>query len=318
MRMDSKALGIGLVVLGGALGTLGCGGDDGSGSARPSGSRGGTTGTNTDAGTGGTTGGTTGTSDNTTGGTAGTTTGTGENTSVPPSCPTPEAVTSPLILNFDDGNVQDAAPSLGMYVYAAEGGTITPAQGAEAQGLATPGANGTTSAFRFVGSGFPADAYGGGLGVWMNCRDASSATGLKFWLKSDVPLAVKVEIPANKKATEGGECTGDDTTCQHARFQVEATGGEWKEVEVPFSALTGGKPVSTLDPSQITGIGFEIVKPEAPAAGWGWDVSIDEVTWLGMTVDPSDAPPSDGTDPGNGTAGAPGGDVEGAQDGATP
>jgi hypothetical protein len=283
MRIGSKASGLGLVLVAcGAMAFAGCGGSDGDdGSARPRGGSGGTTART--AGTGGTTGGAPGTG-GTTGGSAGTDTtgGTGGTASVQPVCPSPEAVTSPEILSFDDGAVQNAEPSLGMYVYAAEGGTITPPQGLEVQGLAQPGANGTTGAFGFVGAGFPADAYGGGLGVWMNCRNASAATGVKFWLKSDTPVLVKVEVPGTKKVVDGGECVGDDSTCQAARFQVDSTGGVWKEIEVPFSSLTGALPATAFDPSKITGIGFEIVKPATPAEGWGWDVSVDELKWMGM------------------------------------
>jgi hypothetical protein len=279
---------------------VGCGGSDGDdGGSRASGGKGGTTGGT--AGTGGSTGGTTGGTAGTGGSTGGTTGGSGGSSGAAPACPTAEAVAGPEILTFDDGVVQDAAPSLGMYVYAAEGGTITPAAGSEVEGLAEPGADGSTAAFHFVGTGFPADAYGGGLGVWMNCRNASEATGVKFWLKSDVPLLVKVEVPGNKKVADGGDCVGDDTACQQARFQVEATDGEWEEVEVPFSSLTGGKPVATFDASKVTGIGFEVVKPAAPEAGWGWDVSIDEVEWAGV----------EGGDGAGGAPGVGGGSSEG-------
>ena len=293
MRIGSKASGIGLVLICGTMAFVGCGGSDGDdGGSRASGGKGGTTG-----GTGGTTGGTGGSTGGTTGGTGGstggTTGGTGGTGGAAPVCPTAEALTAPEILNFDDGAVQNTGPTLGMYVYSAEGGTITPAQGLEVDGITEPGANATTGAFSFVGTGFPADAYGGGLGVWMNCRNASTATGVKFWLKSDMPLVVKVEVPGNKKFADGGECMGVDAACQPARLQVDATGGEWKEVEVPFSSLTGGMPVTTFDPAKVTGIGFEVVKPAAPEAGWGWDVSIDEIEWMGV-------------EGGNGEGGAPG------------
>jgi hypothetical protein len=70
--------------------------------------------------------------------------------------------------------------------------------------------------------------------------DASQFDGIRFWIKSDVPVTVGIITAEIRRVSEGGTCdlTADQTNCFYRfSFTMAATGGEWAQQQVPFSAL---------------------------------------------------------------------------------
>jgi hypothetical protein len=71
--------------------------------------------------------------------------------------------------------------------------------------------------------------------------DASSAGGIRFWMKSNVPVSVQLPLPETTVPSEGGACS-DDANAQncenHFSFFISAPSPDWTEYRVPFSALT--------------------------------------------------------------------------------
>jgi hypothetical protein len=141
-------------------------------------------------------------------------------------------------------------------------------------------------AARFSGSGFT--DWGALMGFELDTQnlkndpyDASSTGGIKFWMKSDVPVAVNFLIPQTVLLTDGGLCAADSTdpNCNsHFSFKITAPSNDWTEYEVPFSALTqqyGG--TATWNPQVLLGVQF-LVGP-----GAAFDVWVDDVSFYRCT-----------------------------------
>jgi len=70
--------------------------------------------------------------------------------------------------------------------------------------------------------------------------DGSRYDGIRFWLKSDVPVIVGFTSPETLPVSENGTCdqSPPQENCRHHfEFVTAATGGEWVDYKVPFSAL---------------------------------------------------------------------------------
>lgn len=124
-------------------------------------------------------------------------------------------------------------------------------------------------AARLTGSGLL--AWGAQMGPSLNNFDASQFSGIKFWLKSDVPINVQFVTPAtaNPNETNGVGCQDGDNerNCDFPySFNVGANGNEWVEYTVPFAALRQAEPFHGLgnllpgtaawDPSHLLRINF--------------------------------------------------------------
>ncbi|HEV8244438.1 MAG TPA: hypothetical protein VGP93_01590 [Polyangiaceae bacterium] len=261
---------------------VGCGDD-----APPKASNGGATSGGT-GGTGVTTGGAGGI---VSGGAGGISSGGTGGVTPPDVCLTKLAVENAKILDYEDGTTGDMT-TVGMYTYGepgadavppGNGGTISPLPDAVDTGLiTTDGANGTSNSYHFTGTGFKAASWGGGFGIWLACTDASTVDGVKFYYMSDQALTVSIPIPANVTNLQMGECQGDFNTCKQWSTEIPAAAA-WTEVSIVWADLTGGIPAA-FDNTEVIGIGFAIVVPAAAADGWGWDVSLDEVEWIGGPV----------------------------------
>jgi hypothetical protein len=147
---------------------------------------------------------------------------------------------------------------------------LTPAAGTTFVQTAIPGGRGTShQAARFTGSGFT--SWGAQMGFSSNAYDASQVGGIKFSMKSDVPVIVGFPIPATSPASEtaGGTCQDSPTArdCdEHFAFTVGASDNAWVERTVPFAALRQTAPFHGIgnlipgsamwDPSQLLGIYF--------------------------------------------------------------
>ncbi len=275
MRLGaSTAGGFGLALLCGTFLFVGCGGDDsGDDSSRTGGaggkggtsSTGGAAGTSTTGGAGGTTGGTTGTGGST-GGTGGTPVD---------ACAGAMTVTGGVITDMEVSAAMFTGG--GYYIYSdTAGGTTTPT-GA----TITPEAGGHVgNALHFSGTGFPSTSWGAGVGIWLTCVNASGVDGISFWMKNDVPVKVSVSQPSTQAVMYGGTCTA--TNCTNNAAPNVAANASWTQVDVQWSSFTGG--TAPLESNHITGIDFQIPMPAGTTADWGFDVSVDDVSWLGGTT----------------------------------
>jgi hypothetical protein len=281
MRFGASSAGsLGLTLLCGTVLFVGCSGDDGGSGDRAGGatSKGGSAGSTT-GGTGGSTGGTGGS----TGGTGGSTGGTGGSGGmVTDRCVGAMAVDPGLLTDFDA-----ALTGGGFYIYQdkteGKAGTTTP-DATPAVPVITPEEGGYAGkGLHFVGEGFAADSWGAGMGIWLDpCLDPSAATGVSFYVNSDVALRVGVVTPETQSTEFEGTCTLGDS-CKNNTVAVADTGGEWAIVELEWTEFAGGT-VMPLDPTGVTGIDIGIAPPAGTAAEWGFDVFIDDVSWMGEST----------------------------------
>lgn len=176
------------------------------------------------------------------------------------------------IATFEDGN------AAGLYVYddTSGGGAITPATNSTVKtGLKDGGANGTSKAFEFGGTGFGATSYGGGVGISLLCTNASALHGIRLWIKSNVKVAVALST-SDDTVAPNGDCIGNANTCVSPTAFVDSTSGVWSDVTLPWSNFAGGTP-RAFDPAEIVGVGLVIQRPLGASNGWGWDVWFDEL-----------------------------------------
>jgi hypothetical protein len=115
--------------------------------------------------------------------------------------------------------------------------------------------------------------------------DGSAYDGIRFWLKSDVPVIVGFTSAATLPVSLGGTCDLSPTheNCNH-HYEVTtpATGGEWLDSRVPFSALRQAAdrnapvnpvpPNATWDSSRMRSIAFLTSSPD-------FDVWIDDIAF---------------------------------------
>jgi hypothetical protein len=119
--------------------------------------------------------------------------------------------------------------------------------------------------------------FGAAPGQTVPCIDASAYTGVSFHVVDNAGTAasLQVSIQAHKDApidvtNKRGECvwTSDTTKFSecfypNASAAVPAGGGE---VQVPFADFKGGKPVDTVDPTELDGVQFQFPWTEGMAA----------------------------------------------------
>jgi hypothetical protein len=104
--------------------------------------------------------------------------------------------------------------------------------------------------------------------------DASSAGGVKFWMRSTAPVSVQFLLPETTLPSDGGSCadTAAARNCNNAfSFLITAPSHDWVEYEVPYSALSQPGGSATWNPRFLLGLQFA-VRPGAP-----FDVWIDDI-----------------------------------------
>src|SRR5690606_35830190 len=108
--------------------------------------------------------------------------------------------------------------------------------------------------------------WGGALGFWMGCTDASAYDGLSFWARGPVPgelvtLGLSMEAtspPAEEDPAAGGTCTGTECVGPSVAFEVTSS---WQQVLLPWSAFepgTNGSSSIPADGTDITGFTFSV------------------------------------------------------------
>jgi hypothetical protein len=158
----------------------------------------------------------------------------------------------------------------GSYAYAAPG-QPTPV------GTATPDGTG----IEIVDSFSPADGGGdyAGVGLYFagtSCLDASAYTGIRFDLAGDLggcalALGAASSADLDSVANPGrGGCPSGSGSCYGPAAAVSPGA---TTVMVPFTSLAGGMPVSTLDPSTVVTVQWQLAPPASGSCSADFTVS---------------------------------------------
>jgi|GEM_PF-3470633 len=162
---------------------------------------------------------------------------------------------------------------------------------------AIPGGRGASHyAARLAGTGITGLARMGfvldSMGAEEVDYDGSQYDGIRFWLKSDVPVVVGFTSPQTLPASQNGTCdqsTAQENCHHHFEFATSATGGEWLDYKLPFSALRQAAdqdapasvvpPNATWDASRLRAIAFLTSSPD-------FDVWVDDVAFYRCGAEP--------------------------------
>ncbi len=192
-------------------------------------------------------------------------------------CSAPSVVTSPLITDFEsyDGATdaaswefnfngdEDAVGAIYGGVFELEDGT-----GAYSLGFVT-GAD--DSMWALSAQNDSAEDWGGGIGFWHGCMDASSYTGIQFMAKGSTPVGtagMALEMPGGVSVS--------------AKFDVPA---DWELVQLPFTMFSNDDG-DTTNGSQIGAMSFSAhmvymqVSPDewVPEPG-AFELTIDDLSF---------------------------------------
>jgi hypothetical protein len=178
-------------------------------------------------------------------------------------------------MSFGSGN-----NTWGSYTYAATGQSAPTA-------TVTSDGNGIQIVAAFVDPIDPNNNYEG-VGLYFNssqCVNVSAYLGVKFDLEGDLggcSLALGAtatgDITPSEDSQRGG-CSGTSSTCYGASASVVTNGAT--AIVVPFSTLTGGRPVSTLDPSSLVNVQWQLAGPtsSANAGGCAANITVSNVSF---------------------------------------
>ena len=204
------------------------------------------------------------------GGAAGKTVGT--------SCATDGAVVCPrLVLSSPTITTLGASGTAGLtfgsgasawqsYTYAASGQTAPTI-------ALTPDGNGIQISGSFVP---PVSGNWEGAGLFVNgtsCVDGSMYTGVQFDFSGNLGgcgLAFGASFSGDTSTTDApgrGSCPGTDSTCYGPLAPVTPGTTALTTIKVPFSALSGGSPLSKLDPTTIVDVEWQLSAPTGADGG---------------------------------------------------
>ncbi len=103
-----------------------------------------------------------------------------------------------------------------------------------------------------------------GFGFWLaSCIDASSYDGIQFDIGGEPDGAsIEFQVQTSRNypiddSSSKGECEGDWSDCVSNQVSVEIT-TEVTTVQVPWTDLTGGMPIDTMDPTEILGLQWQV------------------------------------------------------------
>lgn len=104
--------------------------------------------------------------------------------------------------------------------------------------------------------------WGGGLGLWFACIDASVYTGITFWARGSSPageVKVLLSVNAAEVAAKGGDCP-DAGPCDRPFTTFELT-DEWTEYTFEWADFTEGNAAGTpvpASPVDLYGLEFSL------------------------------------------------------------
>jgi hypothetical protein len=188
-------------------------------------------------------------------------------------CAVKTAVTDPVVATFEE---YDGSTPLPEWVFTFNGGAGTPEAVyagtytyAEASDMTQMSSMvlGNNSEYALSVTSEGAIEWGGGLGLWMTCVDASAFDGISFWVRGTVPngmayMSLSMEStnpPDENEPLSGGTCSLE---CTGPGVDVPVT-DVWTRVFLRWSDFEPG----TADGASIPATGDEI-------AGIQWNISI--------------------------------------------
>ena len=200
-----------------------------------------------------------------------------------------EVTPKSVIDDFEDGDggIIESDGRIGYwYTYndETEGGTQTPASGANFEPIKGDAASGSYFA-QTTGSGFT--EWGAGFGFDFNnpgdersrgVYDVSSYEGVTFMAKGNISIRVVLPTMAVIPQSQDGNCDegdGSETLCDDAHGKDIPLSSEWKRYTIAFDevAQQGWGTSSSWDPSSV--VGFQIQMAE----GMDFDVAIDDLAF---------------------------------------
>jgi hypothetical protein len=113
-----------------------------------------------------------------------------------------------------------------------------------------------------------------GAGLFLNgtsCIDGSIYTGVQFDFAGDLggcALSFGASFSGDTSTAEApgqGSCPGTESTCYGPEAPVVPGATTTTTIKVPFSALTGGAPLSKLDPATILDVQWQLSAPTGGA-----------------------------------------------------
>lgn len=215
-----------------------------------------------------------------TGGAAGTPTGGaptgGASSIVQKDCANMKVLTGATLTDFESYDGKTAAGSWvfsfnGVWPAALYGGPYANGDGSGNYVLGfVGGANSSNWAIQ-VANTTEASVWGGGVGFWLGCFDASAYSGLSFYARGTTPtskitVSISMEDTSPPNATNpagGGTCTMSPSSgCTSPSAAVDLP-ADWTLVKIPWASFTGGVGLAgtavTVTGTRINGLTFGAV-----------------------------------------------------------
>jgi hypothetical protein len=220
-------------------------------------------------------------------------------------CFTKITMASPLIADFEGYDGTTAATAWG-WAFNAAAGTANAVYaglydsndgtGSPVLAIVAPGYN--ASKYTAKISNTQASAWGGQLGMWMGCVDASAYQGISFWVQGTVPgnsatmtLATEATAAPDTTGYGGGTCTTGTCAPASITFPVSST---WSQVLVAWATFTPGTANGgnvTTTGNGITGLSWNAGLSWAAIGDGGYaptpaayDLSVDDVQFIGNSA----------------------------------
>jgi hypothetical protein len=115
-----------------------------------------------------------------------------------------------------------------------------------------------------------ASAWGGGMGIWFDCVDASAFAGISFWVRGATATGTFSLSMAFRPTTPpdgGGTCMGAAEQCLNPALDAIPLSLDWTLIELPWTSLVPGLAVgAAFAPTgdELTGLTFGLPIAWAP------------------------------------------------------
>jgi hypothetical protein len=220
-------------------------------------------------------------------------------------CATKTIMVTPLVADFESYDGTTAATSWGWAINAPAGaanavyaGLFDSNDGTGTPLLSIQGPGYSSSKYAASISNTQATKWGGQLGMWMGCVDASAYAGLSFWVKGSVPsstatlaLATAGTSAPDTTGFGGGTCTTGTCSSPSITFSVTS---DWSQVLIPWATFTPGTANGgnvTTTGSDITGMSWNAALAYgaigdggyAPISG-AYSLAVDNVQFMSNTA----------------------------------
>jgi hypothetical protein len=225
------------------------------------------------------------------------------------SCFNKTVISAPMVADFEtyDGTMAlTGSPSFG-WAFNAPAGTAgavyaglyswSDNTGTPLLSMVAPGCN--ASKWAASNSNTNSTAYGGGLGMWMGCIDASAYLGISFYVQGSAPTG-SIKFVMDTEATSSPDTTGfGGGTCTSgcvAPYIVLPVSATWTQVLAPWNQFTAGTAngaTVTTTGNNITGLSWNVgLNSTANPPGSttyvpvpsAYNVNVDNVQFIGNSA----------------------------------